>query len=128
MKAFSLSVVTMTSFLVLTGVSTAQQADTSSAAPSPPPAQASSPGMPDVIGAWPDSQSYPAKYSDRNAQLDKMPTMGHPIPLTDAQQHRIADAIKQQNKPVETIAALPAEQLPDGVSVQPLPDGLAAEI
>ena len=54
--------------------------------------------------------------------------MGHPIPLTDQQKRRIVDAVKQQNKPVETIAAAPAELVPDRVTAQPLPDGLAQEI
>jgi len=129
MKAFSLSVVSPMVFLVFAGVSTAQTTDNSAATQSPPSVQAtSSPEMPDVIGARPDSQSYPAKYSKRNAQLDKLPTMGHPIPLTDVQKRRIVEAVTQQNKPIETIAASPAELLSDRVSVQTFPDGLAAEI
>jgi hypothetical protein len=84
--------------------------------------------MPDVVGAEPDSQAYPAKYSARNNQLDELPIMAFPVPLTDAQRSRIVEIVKQQNMPVETIAAAPSEVLPYKVEVQKLPEALMAEI
>ena len=124
MKTFSLGLVSISLLLAAPGFAVAQQPQ----GPTSVPATQASPGMPDVIGAWPDSQSYPAKYSKRNDALDKLPVMGHPVPLTDAQKKLIVEAVKQQNKPAETIAAAPAQILPSWVHVEPVPPSLTTDV
>jgi hypothetical protein len=126
MKALYLGVLSSVLFLSAVSASTAQQAGSS--APNAPDAQAASSNLPDVIGSWPNSQAYPAKFSQQNDRLDKLPVMAHQIPLTDAQKRRIVETVKQQNAPVETVAAAPSQMLPYNISLQPLPNSLATEI
>ena len=46
-------------------------------------------------GAPADSQTVPAKFSERNNALDELPTMAFPLPLTDDQRQRIRDAVSK---------------------------------
>ena len=54
-------------------------------------------------GAPADSQTVPAKFSERNNALDELPTMAFPLPLTDEQRQRIRDAVSKA--PVESANA-----------------------
>jgi hypothetical protein len=78
-------------------------------------------------GAPADSQTVPAKFSQRNNSLDELPTMAFPLPLTDEQRQRIRDAVSKT--PVETTANVhPADQLPSGINVHDLSDQITSEI
>lgn len=79
-----------------------------------------------VPSAPADSQTVPAKFSERNAALDRLPTMAFPLPLTDEQRQRIRAAVSQG--PAENANARPAEVLPLGVGVRALPAELTQEI
>jgi hypothetical protein len=80
-----------------------------------------------VPGAPVDSQTVPSKFSKRNAELDALPTMAFPLPLTDEQRARIRAAVSKA--PVETGANVhSADLLPSGISVRALSDQLTAEI
>jgi hypothetical protein len=79
-----------------------------------------------VPGAPADSQTVPAKYSKRNAQLDALPIMAFPLPLTDDQRQRIRDAVS--NAPVANTTAHSAEMLPSQIDVRDLPDQITANI
>lgn len=77
-------------------------------------------------GAPADSQTVPAKFSERNAALDELPTMAFPLPLTDEQRKRIRDAVSKA--PVANANARAAELLPSGIDVRDLPQELTTEI
>ena len=77
-------------------------------------------------GAPADSQTVPAKFSERNNALDELPTMAFPLPLTDEQRQRIRAAVNQV--PVQNASARPAELLASGVDVRELPGELTQEI
>lgn len=79
-----------------------------------------------VPGAPADSQTVPAKYSARNAELDALPSMAFPLPLTDEQRQRIRDAVK--NTPAAQTNAQATEVLSDTVDMRALPDQVTAEI
>jgi hypothetical protein len=80
-----------------------------------------------VPGAPPDSQTVPAKFSERNNALDELPTMAFPLPLTDEQRQRIRAALSKA--PVETgNNHRSADMLPSGINVRELSDQLTAEI
>ncbi|MBX9778126.1 MAG: hypothetical protein K2Y71_27400 [Xanthobacteraceae bacterium] len=79
-----------------------------------------------VPGAPADSQTVPAKYSERNDALDQLPTMAFPLPLTDEQRQRIRAAVSKV--PAESASARPAEQLPSNVNVRELPRDVTQEI
>jgi hypothetical protein len=77
-------------------------------------------------GAPADSQTVPAKFSERNAALDKLPTMAFPLQLTDEQKQRIRNAVGKA--PVATAKAGLADVLPRAVEIQKLPGQVANEI
>ncbi len=77
-------------------------------------------------GAPADSQTVPAKFSERNNALDELPTMAFPLPLTDDQRQRIRDAVSKT--PVANATTRSAELLPSDVEVRALPDQVTAEI
>jgi hypothetical protein len=79
-----------------------------------------------VPGAPADSQTVPAKYSERNDALDRLPTMAFPLPLTDEQRARIRATVGKT--PAASASARPAELLPSGIDVRQLPRELTAEI
>src|SRR5262245_61835585 len=72
-----------------------------------------------VPGAPADSQTVPAKFSERNAALDALPTMAFPLPLTDDQRKQIREAVS--TAPVEKATGRSAEPLPSGSDVRELP-------
>jgi hypothetical protein len=77
-------------------------------------------------GAPADSQTVPAKFSQRNNALDELPTMAFPLPLTDEQRQRIRDAVMKA--PVETADVHSADALPIGVEVRLLPRPVTEQI
>lgn len=83
-------------------------------------------GRLNVPGAPADSQTVPAKFSERNDRIDRLPIMAMPLGLTDQQRRAILDSVKQANQPVQSTAAKPAEELPMGVVVHDL--GVSANI
>jgi hypothetical protein len=83
-------------------------------------------GKLNVPGAPADSQTVPAKFSERNDKIDKLPIMAMPLGLNDEQRRAILDSVKQAGRPVQTTSAKPAEELPIGIEVHDL--GVAANI
>ena len=83
-------------------------------------------GKLNVPGAPTDSQTVPAKFSERNDKIDKLPIMAMPLGLSDEQRRAILDSVKQANPPVQTTAAKPAEELAIDIVVHDL--GVAANI
>jgi hypothetical protein len=78
-------------------------------------------GALNVPGAPADSQTVPAKFSKRNDALDHMPIMAMAsLALTDEQKKTIAAGVKLANRPVQSTAAKPAEELPWTVTVHDL--------
>jgi hypothetical protein len=65
-----------------------------------------------VPGAPAESQTEPAKFSERNARLDEVPIMARPLGLSDEQKQRIAASVAKSNAPVSDISAKPADVLP----------------
>jgi hypothetical protein len=76
-------------------------------------------------GASPDGETVPAKWSERNAALDKVPTMAMPLPLSDEQKRRIYNTVSAANKPVAHVAAHPTHFLPASVELFELPAEVA---
>jgi hypothetical protein len=83
-------------------------------------------GKLNVPGAPKDSQTVPAKFSERNDRIDKLPIMAMPLGLSDAQRRAILDSVKQAAQPVQTTSAKPAEELPADIVVHDL--GVSANI
>ena len=83
-------------------------------------------GKLNVPGAPEDSQTVPAKFSERNDRIDKLPIMAMPLGLSDAQRRAILDSVKQADQPVQTTSAKPAEELPADIVVHDL--GVSANI
>jgi hypothetical protein len=69
-------------------------------------------GKLNVPGAPAESQTEPAKFSEKNARLDIVPIMARPLGLSDAQKRRIVASVTQSNAPVVQISAKPADILP----------------
>jgi hypothetical protein len=79
------------------------------------------------IGSF--GETIPAKFSQRNDILDRVPTMALPLPLTDQQRKEIFDAVMADNsQPVPGADALkPASQLSTDQALnglRPLPESL----
>ena len=81
-----------------------------------------------VPGAPADSQTVPAKFSERNARLDEMPIMALPLGLTDEQKRQIAVSVAKSDAPVTQISAKPAEVLPADTPVSELPADVKASV
>lgn len=75
-----------------------------------------------VPGAPADSQTVPAKFSERNAKLDKVPIMAIPLGLTDEQKRDIAQTIAKGDAPISNISAKPADILPADTPVTAFSD------
>ena len=65
----------------------------------------------------------PAKFSERNAEIDKKPILGF-LGFTDEQRSAIAAAVKGANAPVASSDAKVAEELPHTIALQELPPAL----
>jgi hypothetical protein len=83
-------------------------------------------GKLNVPGAPADSQTVPAKFSERNDRIDKLPIMAMPLGLNDEQRRAIVDSVKQANAPVQSTAAKPADSLPADIAMNEL--GVSANI
>jgi hypothetical protein len=83
-------------------------------------------GKLNVPGAPQDSQTVPAKFSERNYRIDKLPIMAMPLGLNDTQRRAILDSVKQGGQPVQNTGAKPAEGLPIDIVVHDL--GVSANI
>ncbi len=97
--------------------------------PVPHPDQANAADAPasgGPIGAT--GQTMPAKFSERNDKLDHLPMMAEPLPFSDEQKQRIAQAVRNDAHPALTMDATPAMQVPAGVELYPLPQDIVAEI
>jgi hypothetical protein len=81
-----------------------------------------------VPGAPADSQTVPAKVSERNARLDATPIMAMPVPLTDEQKRRIIESVAKSNIPMEQISAKPADMLPQTTPVARLPEDVSKDM
>jgi hypothetical protein len=105
------------------------QAGAPAETPVPDPEQANAAPAPangGPIGAT--AQTMPAKISERNDKLDHLPMMAEPLPFTDDQKQRIAQAVRNDAHPALNLTATPAMQVPAGVEIYPLPDAVAAQI
>jgi len=76
-------------------------------------------------GAATETETSPAKWSEKNAALDKVPTMAMPLPLNDEQKRRIYDVVSSANKPVAHVDAHPAYFLSPSVETFELPPEIA---
>ena len=79
-------------------------------------------------GSPADSQTVPAKFSQRNAALDQLPTMAQPLPLTDEQKQKIFAAVSKSNAPVANVTAKAADQLPTSVAINDMPADAAQQV
>jgi hypothetical protein len=81
-----------------------------------------------VPGAPAESQTEPAKFSEKNARLDVVPIMAKPLGLSDAQKRRIVASVTQSNAPVAQISAKPADILPVTTPVSEFSPDLKAAV
>src|SRR5262245_47482391 len=85
-------------------------------------------GALNVPGAPADSQTVPAKFSARNAALDKLPTIAQPLWLNDEQRQKIAAALKSGTALTTSVDTPYAQQIPPSIEMLDLPNGLKREI
>jgi hypothetical protein len=78
------------------------------------------------IGAT--GETMPAKFSERNAALDKTPIMAQPLPLSDAQKRMIYQGLANAAVETRAIEVQPAGALPPDVKLNDLPEKLTEEI
>ena len=72
-------------------------------------------------------QDDPAKFSAKNDQIDKLPIMAYPIPLTDEQKRAIVQRLGEP-APSQNITAKLSEQVPATLALQELPAEMLASI
>jgi len=83
-------------------------------------------GALNVPGAPQDSQTRPAKFSQKNDGIDKKPIMAMRLArLDDNQRRAILDAVGKANAPVAKTQAKASEELPMGVDTHELPQPAA---
>jgi hypothetical protein len=85
-------------------------------------------GALNVPGAPQDSQTVPSKFSERNATLDKLPTIAAPLWLNDEQRRRIAATLRAGGGPTASVDTPFAGQIPQNVEMLELPDGIKRDI
>jgi hypothetical protein len=85
-------------------------------------------GALNVPGAPKDSQTVPAKFSARNATLDKLPTNATPLWLNDEQRAKIAATLRSGGTPAAATDAHLADPVPPNVELRELPDALKRDI
>jgi hypothetical protein len=85
-------------------------------------------GTLNVPGSPKDSQTVPAKFSERNAALDKLPTMAQSLALTEAQRKTILASVRATNAPVEQRDAKLSEALPAMVEAHEFSPAIKSEI
>jgi hypothetical protein len=77
-------------------------------------------GKLNVAGAPADSQTVPAKFSERNDKLDHTPIMAMRLGLSDEQKRKIIESVKSANQPAQASNAKPADELAWDVKVHDL--------
>lgn len=85
-------------------------------------------GLLNAPGAPQDSQTAPAKYSERNAKIDDLPIMAYPLALSDEQKQRIYDSVRDTQPVTGQVQAKPADILPSNIVLRDLPKEIAADI
>jgi hypothetical protein len=85
-------------------------------------------GALNVPGAPKDSQTVPAKFSERNAALDKLPIMAQPLGLTDAQRKVILQSVRAASAPMERRDAKLTEELPATIEAHEFSPTIKSEI
>jgi hypothetical protein len=84
-------------------------------------------GKLNVPGAPADSQTVPAKFSERNAAIDKKPILGF-LELTPEQRRAVFDAVKATDTPVVSSNAKVTEELSSSVALHELPLSLTTAV
>jgi hypothetical protein len=82
-------------------------------------------GALNVPGAPTDGPTVPAKYSERNDALDKLPLLAVRLTLTDEQTRAILDGVSQDAAPVAGINPEVSTELPLAVALNDLPAAAA---
>jgi hypothetical protein len=85
-------------------------------------------GRLNVPGAPADSQTVPAKFSERNARIDSLPIMAFPLGLTEEQRRRIAALVQAEKPHVHKLHSELSQELPLDVVLNDLPPELKAEV
>jgi hypothetical protein len=81
-------------------------------------------GALDVPGAPQDSQTRPAKFSEKNDAIDKQPILAMRLSgLDDAQRRAILAAVGKANVAVAKTQAKTSDELPIGIAIHELPQG-----
>lgn len=79
-------------------------------------------------GASPDGETAPAKFSEKNAEADRLAIMARPLPLTEEQRRKIYARVMEGGQKAEAnLPAEPATILPSTVLLHELPKGLVEE-
>ena len=78
-------------------------------------------GKLNVAGASADSQTVPAKFSQRNDAIDKLPILGMSLGFSEEQKRAIADVVRKANAPVVASTAKVSDELAMNVVVQDWP-------
>ena len=79
-------------------------------------------------GGSPDSETAPAKFSEKNAEADRGAIMARPLPLTDEQRQKIYARVMESGQKAETnVKAEPSTILPSTVVLHELPQGVVDE-
>jgi hypothetical protein len=78
-------------------------------------------------GAPQDSQTAPAKYSERNSAIDNKPIMAS-LSLTDAQKQRIYDSVGASKPQQAGLTVKPSDILPSTVVLRDLPKDVIADV
>ena len=81
-----------------------------------------------VPGAPTDTDTTPAKFSQRNDALDHLPTMARGPALSDAQRKLIVDTVKAGTAGPPRFASPPATILPLGAEMQAWPQDVLGQI
>src|SRR5262245_29538096 len=78
-------------------------------------------GILNVPGAPRDSETAPAKHSERKAALDKLPTMAFRVALTDGQERALFEGVDKEGVAAVQIDAIITAELPLAVKLSDLP-------
>lgn len=86
-------------------------------------------GRLNVPNAPADTSTTPSTVSQRNAQLDELPTMAHGPQLTDAQRKLILERVMAAGGSTQHVDAIvPSSELPANVDMQPWPAEIVSEV
>ena len=85
-------------------------------------------GKLNVPGAPADSQTVPAKFSERNDAIDKLPIMAMPLGISPEQERAITASVKQADAPVAAVDAKVTQELPGTLELRELSDAVKAQV